>query len=40
MKQWMNLVIGAFCLLGVAACGHLDGYLDIAKDRGRSQANL
>jgi len=40
MKRWMNIVIGAFCLLGVAACGHLDGYLDIAKDKGMSKEYL
>jgi hypothetical protein len=39
MKRWVNLVIGAFCLiclLGVAACSHLSGYLDIVKDKGMS----
>jgi hypothetical protein len=40
MKRWVNLVIGALCLIGVAACGHLDGYLDIVKDKGMSEEYL
>ena len=40
MKRWVNLVIGAFCLIGVAACSHLDGYLDIVKDKGISEEYL
>lgn len=40
MKRSVNLVIGAFCLMGVAACSHLDGYLDIVKDKGMSDGYL
>jgi len=40
MKRWVNLAIGAFCLIGVAACSHLDGYLDIVKDKGVSEEYL
>ena len=36
MKRWVNLVIGALCLIGVAACSHIEGYLDIVKDKGMS----
>jgi hypothetical protein len=40
MKRWGRLVIGAFCLTGIAACGHVQGYLDIAKEKGMSEAYL
>jgi len=36
MKRWVNLVIGALCLIGVAACSHIESYLDIVKDKGMS----
>ena len=28
MTRWVTIAISAFCLIGVAACGYLDGYLD------------
>ncbi|MEI7673056.1 MAG: hypothetical protein WCK00_13175, partial [Deltaproteobacteria bacterium] len=40
MKRWVNFVIGALCLIGVAACSHIEGYLDIAKDKGMSEEYL
>jgi hypothetical protein len=40
MKRWGRLVIGAFCLFGVAACSHIEGYLDIVKDKGMSEEYL
>jgi hypothetical protein len=40
MKRWGRLLIGAFCLIGIAACGHLQGYLDIAQEKGMSEAYL
>jgi hypothetical protein len=40
MKRWVNIVIGALCLTGIAACSHIEGYLDIAKDKGMSEEYL
>ena len=40
MKRWSHLVIGAFCLIGIAACSHVQDYLDIAKEKGMSEAYL
>ncbi|MBU2026198.1 MAG: hypothetical protein KJ814_01075 [Proteobacteria bacterium] len=40
MKRWFRLVIGAACLLGVAGCSHLEGYLDIAREKGMSAEYL
>ncbi|MCX5820877.1 MAG: hypothetical protein NT047_13380 [Deltaproteobacteria bacterium] len=40
MKRWGRLVIGAFCLIAIAACSHVQGYLDIAKEKGMSEAYL
>ena len=40
MKRWGRLVIGALCLIGIAACSHVQGYLDIAKEKGMSEAYL
>lgn len=40
MKRWANLVIGAFCMIGVAGCSHFEGYLDIVKDKGMSEEYL
>jgi hypothetical protein len=40
MKRWANLAIGALCLIGVAACSHIEGYLDIVKDKGMSEEYL
>ena len=36
MKRWFRLVIGAAVLFAVAGCGHLEGYLDIAREKGMS----
>ena len=40
MKRWFRLMIGAACLLGVAGCSHLEGYLDIAREKGMSAEYL
>jgi hypothetical protein len=40
MKRWGRLVIGALCLIGIAACSHVQGYLDMAKEKGMSEAYL
>jgi hypothetical protein len=40
MKRWGRLVIGALCLIGIAACSHVQGYLDITKEKGMSEAYL
>ncbi len=40
MKRWVRLVIGALCLIGIAACSHVQGYLDITKEKGMSKAYL
>jgi hypothetical protein len=40
MKRWGRLVIGAFCLICIVACSHVQGYLDIAKDKGMSKTYL
>lgn len=40
MKRWANFAIGALCLLSVSACSHVEGYLDIVKDKGLSQEYL
>ena len=40
MKQWSRLVIGALCLIGIAACSPVQGYLEIAKEKGMSEAYL
>jgi hypothetical protein len=34
VKRWTGVVIGAVCLLGLSACSHLEGYLDIAREKG------
>jgi uncharacterized lipoprotein len=26
MKRWVHLIIGALCLIGVAACSHLENH--------------
>ncbi len=40
MKRWMGVVIGAVCLLGFLACGHLEGYLDITREKGMTREYL
>jgi hypothetical protein len=40
MKRWVHLVIGALCLIVVAACSHVQGYLDIMKEKGISEEYL
>jgi hypothetical protein len=40
MKRWGRLVIGALFLTGIAACSHIQGYLDIAGEKGMSEAYL
>lgn len=40
MKRWVRLVVGACCLIAVAACGHVQGYLDIAREKGMSESYL
>jgi hypothetical protein len=40
MKRWGSLVIGTLCLIGIAACSHVQGYLDMAKEKGMSEAYL
>jgi hypothetical protein len=40
MKRLGCLVLSAFCLIGIAGCSHIEGYLDIAKDKGMSEEYL
>jgi len=40
MRLWGRLVIGALLLIGIAACSHVRGYLDIAREKGMSEAYL
>jgi hypothetical protein len=40
MNRWGGLVIGMLCLIGIAACSHVRGYLDVAKENGMSEAYL
>lgn len=40
MKRWLCPTIGALCLIVVSACSHLDGYLDIVRDKGMSKEYL
>jgi hypothetical protein len=40
MKRFILLFIGGICLLATAACSHLEGYLDIARDKGLSEEYL
>ena len=40
MKRFILLFIGGFFLLAAAACSHLEGYLDIARDKGLSEEYL
>ena len=40
MKRCVLLFIGGVCLLTAAACSHLEGYLDIARDKGMSEEYL
>jgi len=37
MKRWIRLLILSFCLAGIAACGHLENYLEITRERGMSR---
>lgn len=36
MKQRITLFIYASCLIGIAACGHLENYLEITREKGMS----
>jgi hypothetical protein len=36
MKRWIFLFISACCLIGAAGCGHLENYLEIAREKGMS----
>lgn len=36
MKRWFRLLIGAAVLFVVTGCGHMEGYLDIAREKGMS----
>jgi hypothetical protein len=36
MKRRIALFIYAFCLIGIAACGHLENYLEITREKGMS----
>jgi len=40
MRRWIVYFITACCLMGAAGCGHLDGYLDIAREKGMSREYL
>jgi hypothetical protein len=40
VKRFILLFIGGICLLTAAACSHLEGYLDIARDKGLSEEYL
>jgi hypothetical protein len=40
MKRWGSLVIGTLSLIGIAACSHVQGYLDIAQENGISEKYL
>jgi hypothetical protein len=40
MKRWGRLVISAFCLICIAGCSHVQGYLDMAKEKGMSEGYL
>ena len=40
MKQWGRLLIGVLCMIGIAACSPVQGYLEIAKEKGMSEAYL
>ncbi|EKD22112.1 MAG: hypothetical protein ACD_87C00148G0001 [uncultured bacterium] len=36
MKRWIFHFISACCLIGTAGCGHLESYLEIAREKGMS----
>lgn len=36
MKRWIVHFISACCLIGTAGCGHLESYLEIAREKGMS----
>lgn len=36
MKRWILLFISTFCLIGTAGCGHIENYLEIAREKGMS----
>jgi hypothetical protein len=36
MKRSALLLIGGVCLIMAAGCSHLEGYLDIAREKGMS----
>ena len=40
MKRWGSLVIGTLCLIGIVACSHVQGYLDVTREKGMSEAYL
>jgi len=40
MNQWGRFVSVVLCLIGIAACSHVQEYLDIAKAKGMSQTYL
>lgn len=36
MKRWVRFFISVCCFIGIAACGHLDDYLEISREKGMS----
>jgi hypothetical protein len=36
MKRWILLFISTFCIIGAAGCGHIENYLEIAREKGMS----
>jgi hypothetical protein len=37
MKRWICLFIYAFFLIGIAACGHFESYMEITREKGMSE---
>lgn len=36
MKRWILLFLSACCMIGTVGCGHLENYLEIAREKGMS----